>query len=715
MSYEEKDRMETFLNRRMARLLSIAQVLEKVMSSATGKADGAFVALLDVWRDLAKAEDEYTDRQKGRRLFDILGSALALFCLRVREDLKPASVQAASAAFVASQMTNAHILFDVISVLAKRQNWHASIDMTASKARNLIEQEDDVGQRGSMFAAVRLAAGVKDGAWRAGLYPAESESELAAGLVWLKLGSPLGADRWRATHAIRAFARLGRWDVIDAVVSRWSLTAANEFQAPEMKFYFLHARLWLLIALARLALDEPAAVSKYESQLLAIVKDAQEPHVLMRHFAAEALMACHRAGKTSLSSPDVALVACVDISPFPRVKYDKRRTRAYESDRPKGRSRPADHFGLDYDFQKYDAVNLADVFARPAWELNDTITGWVRKYDQSVGYMYESGGRSAPRSRGYGLVSHYHVYGQYLGWTCILLAAGDFLAKYAVHDVYSSFDEDPWKEWLGRRCLTRSDGLWLSDGIDPTPLETQVNLLEKDDKGLVLTGDKAKLLQLAGIDGTLGDELIVEGNWKSSDGIDVSVSSALVPARAAKAFAAKLAKTEPFHAWLPTLDAQGSADEYERNDRKDCEAWIVTPSTEVRLDEDDPLGARSAVRRPYFTKEINALGSLTTIDPFNRRWVDSEGTIVAHAEAWGQEDKHGEDGSQTGERLLCSSGFLEKVLGAKKASLVVLIKIQQYKKDTPKGKGHFVNSSAVALIPSTLGVKFIAGPTNRVL
>jgi hypothetical protein len=525
----------------------------------------------------------------------------------------------------------------------------------------------------------------------------------------------LGADRWRAAHAVRAFVRLGRWDVIDAVVTRWSLTAANEFQAPELKFYFLHARLWLLIALARLALDDPAAVAKYESQLLAIVKNAQEPHVLMRHFAAKILMACHRAGKTSLSSRDATLISRVDISPFPRVKHDQRRTRAYEGDRPNGSLRPADHFGVDYDFEKYEAVNLANVFARPVWELNDTITSWVRTYDQSVGHMYESGGRSAPRSRGYGLVSHYHVYGQYLGRTCILFAAGDFLAKYSVHDIYSSSDEDPWKEWLERRCLTHPDGLWLSDGIDPTPLETQVNLLEKDDKGLVLTGDKAKLLRLAGIDRALGNELIVEGNWKSSDGIDVSVSSALVPARAAKTFAAKLAKTEPFHAWLPTLDAQGRADEYERNDRKDCEGWIVTPSTEVRLDEDDPLGARSAVRRPYFKKEINSLGSLTTTDPFNRRWVDSQGIVVAHAEAWGQKDKHGDDGSQSGERLVCSSGFLEKVLGAQKTSLVVLIKMQQYKKDAPRGEGHFVNSSAVALIDSTLDLTFIVGPTNRVL
>jgi hypothetical protein len=608
---------------------------------------------------------------------------------------------------------------ELIKILAKSNDTYAAAIWMALAA--IVNERSAAGEAQAALhrlltgSTVRLTAGVTDGPFRTGLYPSNAEADLAAGLVWLKLGSPSAEDRWRAAHAIRCFARMGRLDVIDALVARWGKTTAGEFQASELTFYFLHARLWLLIALARLALDEPAAVAKYQSQLFAIVKDVQEAHVLMRHFAAEALTACHRAGETSLSSLDAALVARVDISPFPRVKYDRRRTRAYEGDRPKGRSRRADHFGLDYDFQKYDAVNLADVFARPAWELNDTITGWVRKYDQSVGYMYESGGRSAPRSRGYGLISHYHVYGQYLGWTCILLAAGDFLAKYAVHDRYSSSDEDPWKEWLGRRCLTRSDGLWLSDGIDPTPLETQVNLLEKDDKGLVLTSDKAKLRRLAGIDGSLRNELIVEGNWKSSDGIDVSVSSALVPETGAKTFAAKLAKTEPFHAWLPTMSAQGNADEYESNDRKDCEAWIVTPSTEVRLDDDDPLGARSATRRPYFKKEINALGSLTTIDPFNRQWVDSEGAIVAHAEAWGQKDKHGEDGSQTGERLLCSSGFLKKVLGAKKASLVVLINIQQYKKDTPRGEGHFVNSSAIALITSTLGLTFIAGPTNRVL
>jgi hypothetical protein len=105
---------------------------------------------------------------------------------------------------------------------------------------------------------------------------------------------------------------------------------------------------------------------------------------------------------------------------------------------------------------------------------------------------------------------------------------------------------------------------------------------------------------------------------ESSEGIDVSVSSALVPVREAKRFAKELSKTEPFFAWLPTLEARGAAGEYESNDKDGCESWIVCPSAEIRQDEDDPLGAHSAMRRPYFREEVRNLNSLVSADPFNR-------------------------------------------------------------------------------------------------
>jgi hypothetical protein len=607
---------------------------------------------------------------------------------------------------------------ELIKVLAKsNESYAAAIWMALATIVNERAQPGEAQaalHRLLTGSTVRLTAGVTDGPFRAGLYPANAEAEIAAGLVWLKLGSPSALDRWRAAHAVRCFARMDRWDVIDAIVARWNKTTADEFQAPELTFYFLHARLWLLIALARLAFDEPAAVAKYEAVLMAIVKDAQQPHVLMRQFAADALKTCLSTGSLRLSAADSAMVASVNSSPFPLVKYERDTARAYRGVRPKTRVRPTNYFGLEYDFEKHDVSNLATAFGLAPSEVADSITDWVRRFDAGVRGMYEDGGRSERSSRGgVGLVSHFHVYGQYLGWNCICFAAAGLLVKYPVHEGY--FDADSWNEWLKRRLLTRSDGLWLADGMDETPLDTQVNLLEKGDEGLVLTGDRAKLLRLAGIDKKPGKRLIVEGNWKSSDGIEVSVSSALVPKREARKFATELSKAEPFFAWLPTLEARGGSGEYEPNDKDGCESWIVCPSADIRLDEDDPLGAHSAMRRPYFKEEIRTLNSLASTDPFNRAWIDSEGTTVARAEAWGREFKYRENGSQTGERLVCSLDFLLKVLAQKQASLVLLISAQQYIERAPKSEGHFANSAAVVVITSSARLTYFPGLINHVL
>jgi hypothetical protein len=118
---------------------------------------------------------------------------------------------------------------------------------------------------------------------------------------------------------------------------------------------------------------------------------------------------------------------------------------------------------------------------------------------------------------------------------------------------------------------------------------------------------------------------------------------------------------------------------------------------EIRLDEDDPLGAHSAMRRAYFKEEVRNLNSLFSADPFNRMWVDSDGKVIARAEAWGRELKHQEDGSQTGEGLVCTSDFLLRVLAQKQTSLVMLINAQHYNEsvlESRHGLGSFLSTKA---------------------
>jgi len=325
--------------------------------------------------------------------------------------------------------------------------------------------------------------------------------------------------------------------------------------------------------------------------------------------------------------------------------------------------------------------------------------------------MYDRGGREVSRSnRLGGMTSKYHFYGQQLGWHALFLVAGRLLQQYPV--TADRYYDDPWSEWLNRNLLTRKDGLWLSDGMDRPSLGVKVNLLEKGEDGLVIIGSKTKILSLAGIDSAFGQEIVVEGAWSSPDNINVHISSALVAHRKAKACARQIILKEPFHVWLPTFDEY--EDVHLRSDKKDYLPWIVCPSMEGRLDEDDPLGAICAERRPRFAENIIADFSLATTDPFGRIWKNSSGKLMAHSDAWGYENKYEDEASYSGVRLMCSRDLLRDVLTPRNSDLLVLIKLQRYEKGIGSWESRFSHTVAVARIMKTLDFEFYKGAVNKI-
>lgn len=562
-------------------------------------------------------------------------------------------------------------------------------------------------------SAAKLASSVVDGVWKDGLYPKGGQTDIAAGLIWLTLGSPWAAHRWRSAHSIRCLARFGKWEVVDALVSKFQSTDAHPFQAPELSFYFLHARLWLLIGLARTAIDFPQKVAKYADVLKAIALDRDVPHVLLRHFAVQALLICADGGGLTLSEAEVITFKAVNQSPFLRKKTKEHARDSFYQSRPASMPKPKTEFHLDYDFDKTDVARVSDIFDRSGWETKDAITGQVRKYDQKITTMYESGGRR-PRQRDLatGMNAWHHLYGQQLGWHALFVVAGDFLARYPV--VQSPYDdEDPWCEWLKRELLTRNDGLWLADGIDRPPLDAQVNLKEKGEKGLVLTGDKKKLLGLLGIESSIGDNLVVGGAWRSVDNIGIHIASALVPPSDAKKLGLELSREDPFRAWLPRLEEYEDGAEHPRSEKEPYEPWIVWPSPEMRLDETDPLGANSVMRRLYFAKSVNAVGMLKATDPFKRAWTNSAGKVVARSEAWGGNRTHGEAESISGERFVCSADFLQSVLAKKRRELLLLIILRQYDQGFGSRDSQFWHTTAVIRVKQSLKFELFPGVVNR--
>lgn len=561
--------------------------------------------------------------------------------------------------------------------------------------------------------SAKLASTVVDGAWKYGLYPNGGETDIAAGMVWLSLGSPYAARRWRAAHSIRCFARFGKWKVIDALVRKCHSTDAHPYQAPELPFYFLHAQLWLLIAIARVAMDHPMNVAKYADTMKAIALDKSIPHVLLRHFAAQALLSCASSCSNVLSETEFKVLKMVNESPLPKRKTKKCSGDSFYEGRPDSIPEPELPFYLDYDFDKTDVGRVSDIFDRSRWETKDAMTTWVRMYDPQITSMYESGGRYVSRRDHISkMTASYHLYGQQLGWHALYLVAGEFLEKYPV--VQRPYDEDDsWDKWLRSALLTRSDGLWLADGVDRPPVDTQVNLYEKGKKGLVLTGDRTKLLNLLKIESSIAEEVVLAGDWCSTDGIEIHITSSLVPSRQAKKLALQLSQEEPFQAWLPVVEEYDDGGEYSQFEREFCKPWIVWPSIYARLDETDPLGVTTAVGRLHFTKAVNAIGLLKASDSFRRTWADPARHVAVRSEAWGCNRSYEEEGSIHAKRLVCSSGFLKKVLVKLRKELLVLVKLRRYEKGFGSQKSQFWHTIAVVRIGRSLNFEFYAGSVNK--
>ena len=380
--------------------------------------------------------------------------------------------------------------------------------------------------------SAKLSSKVTDGEWKKGIYPTNDPAEIASGLVWRMLGSSHASNRWRAAHSVRCFAKFGRWNVIDALVNRFRTTDAHPFQAPELSFYYLHARLWLLIALARIAMDYPEKIALYQKILQQIVLDKDSPHVLMRHFASQAIITCIDNGKLILPMKREIQIRFINQSPFPRLRKKLREGKpdSFYQGRPKDAPIPKTEFHLDYDFNKYDVRHLSRVFGKSGWEVIDLISETVHNFDPLIKNMYETDGRQRRRRDHIdGMASKHHSYGQQLGWHALFLVAGRLLSEFPVTD--DSYEQEPWADFLNGYLLTRKDGLWLSDGIDRAPLTTKINLLEKGSDGLAITGDKAKILGLIELDSGLRNQVVVGGDWSSLDNIDVHIRSVLVAPR----------------------------------------------------------------------------------------------------------------------------------------------------------------------------------------
>lgn len=537
-----------------------------------------------------------------------------------------------------------------------------------------------------LLAGAKIPEEVADGPWHEDLDGSGDPLELTAKLIWVRLGNFQARARWRASHAIRQLARAGRFDVIDKIVERLDVDAPRAFISSKFPFFVMHARLWLLIALARIARDYPEQVSKYRDLLERVAFDPEFPHVAMQSYAAKAL----REIVPPLPAGDQAewrdRLATVNASPFPLSTGKSQKQHRYAS-RPEGNPAPANEFHLEYEFNKDEVSDLAALFDLTDWEISDRITRWVRTWDANVRGMYAceriGGGDYHAGSWSNG-PPETERYGGYLGWHAFMLVAGELLASLPL--AKHRWKDNAWADFLQEISLTRSDGLWLSDATDLYPVNLGADLPMPDaDKAGLQTEDRALLAPLVGLENgyELAEQIVVSGSMHLGEDVTVDIRSVLVDRGDAEAAMLAALADRKFSQWLPSEESEIDS-EFWREDGNAIGLVALIRTNDERyayFDRHDPYASPHTAKRAEPSTWLSELDLLTATDPIVRTWRAHDGTTLM-TEEWGTSGGRGEHRWEDhGDRVIMNTGFLRGLLAQTGKTLVGLIKAQKYFKE----------------------------------
>ena len=533
-----------------------------------------------------------------------------------------------------------------------------------------------------------------DGPWSDGLLPPSDAREALSGYVWASMAAPEGVLRWEGSHAVLGLAALNRCEMFANLVELATKQTGGVFVDASLPFYRLHALQWFLIGIARAALEFPAVLAPFASQIVDwALKD--QPHVLIRLFAARAALALLDHGGLEDHDDLKERLAHVNASPFPLIE-----SKSYDRVRPKKKEGEVteddeDRFYFGIDIGPYWYAPLGRVFALDKSDIetealkvirtefgSKTIGRWDedergRRGLYEENHTHHSHG-SYPRADSLEFYQAYHA---------MMIVAGKLLATTQAHRNSEYGEEDEFADWLKRHNLSRQDGRWLWERRDPTPLERgswQDQVKDDETRRIVTVEDFDEALHA-------GDMLNVWGHWTSADSEreqSVHIRSALVAPDKSMALLRALGTVKDVHNYaLPSADDDDGReiDEYGFA----LKGWITDHSRDRGLDSQDRWSGDIRFPPPMPSHEIVEVMGLET-DSDHRFWREKGKAIVMASQVWGHYDEaknHQSTNPERGERLQASLSFLKVILGKLGRDLIIEVQIERRRRHRPYESG----------------------------
>lgn len=509
-----------------------------------------------------------------------------------------------------------------------------------------------------------------DGVWRKDLHVISDASTNVAGFIWSALGSPRAAVRWNAAHCVRKLADFNCTDIIDDLICWMKHDKVDAFGHHKFPFYNLHARQYLLIAFARIAIEKPVILRKHSDLFLQYA--LSQHHVIIQKFASDIIVAIENSfpgtyeGKVSIAASNVG------NSNLPvQVEKYQYSTDSYWHQQGEVESGIEFHFGWDFDRYWYEP--LGKIFGISSKQIEDLAANLIVK---EWGLGEKSGYNNDPRvilwNRSSNERETRHDHGSYpradnldfyLSYHAMLVVAARLIDKMPLIKTREWSDEEPWSYWLSRHLLTRSDGKWLADCRDPLPLNRPLWLSEeKNDtwKTEITEKDFLNCLQKE-VDDKLW--INVKGSWheKSNERKEIIfISTALVSPKTSSALLRALATcSDPHDYKLPYFHEDDMEIE---SGSFQLKGWINERHNSKELDEFDPYA--DEINYPPYSLGSTIIENLGLLaDPDGKTWqIDHSSEIVLSCETWSSHrEGRDEEPDQSGMRLKAKLSFLKEL------------------------------------------------------
>jgi hypothetical protein len=551
----------------------------------------------------------------------------------------------------------------------------------------------DVLEFGISRFELHIAPEHGDGEWAEWLQPPENISDALTGFIWSALGSPDSAERWQATHCVRRLVEFSCDQQLSSLL-RWSQNGGvAAFGSDRFPFYGLHATLYLLIGLSRGAIENAAPLLPH-ANVFADIALTGVPHVLIQRAAAALALLL---AKTSLEMYPSAVsenLRRVGHSPFPLHEVNDPDPTSISPTLLPAEDLVPDIY-LAWDFDDYWFKNLANLFAVDRGKLIDSAKMIaVRDLGVRATDGYPRDGRKElwnSGSFGYWATSHDHGsyphvddYAFYYSHHAFFSIAARLLSSVPIIRRIGGYWEDhidPWGEWLSRYWLTRSDGRWLADRRDPTPLKRRRWLKDRDEHDWLWRVTAEDFLDCIAVQTSLPNSLCVAGFWLDNDYSRVEtirVSSALVNHATSTALANAMRTRE--HAYSCKLPSYQESDAETTHAPFQLTGWIVEPDgSERRLDAFDPHAREVSYPPLGIGKTFESLLDLRC-DYEKRHWRKAGGgDVLLKSETWSDEKTwrkgEREEPFRHGVRVCASIALLKQLCIMAEKDLIIEVQI----------------------------------------